>query len=497
VTNVTNVSVDLELYSEPPSTLQRMSWTNLIRTFGLGAIIASVTIGSGELVWASRGGAVFGYTMLWCFLYGGLFKAIQVYTGMRYLTLTGQHPMMAWRSIPGPGLWFLWLIIVPMIPIMVIALSTISETVGTFIHQLSGIDTATYSRGIWDPEEFWHNLWGALALIVCFAIARRSNYTILERISMLVLFAMLVCVGLSALATAPHVGEIIRGMLVPTMSEYEPWVLDDPRYSETFRDWSPWLEVGLYVWAVGGGTQDYAGYIGLVREKRWGLAGSTIDRRDHLLAATQGDSPQAREQVRRARMWLRAPLWDTTISFSLVVLATLLFAVLGAQLLHPKHIIPDGADLLTVQETFLTHLHPLLSMLYRVAVFLALGGTLYGIFEIYPRTMTESATAIYPPMQHHSQTAWTTAFQYGLLITSLAMIWLPAGLVGDIVTRLGFATVIGGATSTSFWLLAMLWTESRFVPAPLRMHKALQTLVWIAAAIMMVLGIQSFIAFFS
>ena len=31
--------------------------------FGPGAIIASVTIGSGETVWASRSGAIFGYSM--------------------------------------------------------------------------------------------------------------------------------------------------------------------------------------------------------------------------------------------------------------------------------------------------------------------------------------------------------------------------------------------------------------------------------------------------
>ena len=35
---------------------------------GPGLIIASVTIGSGELVWASRSGAVFGCQMLWCVL---------------------------------------------------------------------------------------------------------------------------------------------------------------------------------------------------------------------------------------------------------------------------------------------------------------------------------------------------------------------------------------------------------------------------------------------
>ena len=61
----------------------------MLRIFGPGAIIASVTIGSGETVFASRGGAVFGYALLWCFIGGGLMKFVQVYTAARYMTLTG------------------------------------------------------------------------------------------------------------------------------------------------------------------------------------------------------------------------------------------------------------------------------------------------------------------------------------------------------------------------------------------------------------------------
>ena len=40
----------------------------MFKYFGAGAIIASVTIGSGETLFASKGGAIFGYTLLWCFL---------------------------------------------------------------------------------------------------------------------------------------------------------------------------------------------------------------------------------------------------------------------------------------------------------------------------------------------------------------------------------------------------------------------------------------------
>ena len=42
---------DAPLYPEPPAALAKLTARSLMRYFGPGAILASVTIGSGELVW--------------------------------------------------------------------------------------------------------------------------------------------------------------------------------------------------------------------------------------------------------------------------------------------------------------------------------------------------------------------------------------------------------------------------------------------------------------
>ena len=112
------------IFPEPPERLASLSIRNAMGFIGPGMIIASITIGSGELVWASRSGAVFGYRMLWCFLLAGAFKAIQVYVGARHLTLTGEHPMVSWKAIPGPPLWFPLLIAFPTVLVMPIAFSS-------------------------------------------------------------------------------------------------------------------------------------------------------------------------------------------------------------------------------------------------------------------------------------------------------------------------------------------------------------------------------------
>jgi Mn2+/Fe2+ NRAMP family transporter len=94
------------LYPDLPASLRGRGVWAAVRLFGPGAIIASVTIGSGETFFASRAGAIFGYSLLWFILVCGACKLVQVYGGARYMVLAGEHPMEAWSRLPGPRGWF-------------------------------------------------------------------------------------------------------------------------------------------------------------------------------------------------------------------------------------------------------------------------------------------------------------------------------------------------------------------------------------------------------
>ena len=49
------------------------SWWHVLRIFGPGVIIASVTVGTGETIFAPRVGAIFGYGLLWVAVFTVLF----------------------------------------------------------------------------------------------------------------------------------------------------------------------------------------------------------------------------------------------------------------------------------------------------------------------------------------------------------------------------------------------------------------------------------------
>ena len=484
------------IYPPAPESLVRLRPRNLLMWLGPGVIIASVTIGSGELVLASRSGAIFGYGMLWCFLYAGVFKAIQVYTAARHITLTGEHPLVGWarpRWLPVLPL----LIAVPAVLLMPLAFSAIPEILGGFIGQLSGWQFASPSLW-WEDEEFQINVWTTLVMAVCLALAMASSYKLLERVSALVLGAIIVCVTIAVVRLGPNLIELLGGLLVPRVDPFPQWLLSDVDYADEFRGRSPWLEVSLYLSAVGGGAFDYIGYIGMLREKRWGLAGRRAATREELAEAVDGSSPTAEDTLQAARHWTRAPLIDATLSFFFVILVTLLFAVLGNLVLHSQQIAPAQNDLLTHQEQFLVLLHAEMKWLYRAGVMLAFLGTLYGAYEVYQHTFAESAQAILPQLNTPS---WTYQLRRATVawcfFGGMTMIWLPAESSGSIVERMTFGSIISGAGACGVWCFAMIWLDYVRLPAPLRMSWPLRVATAVAGVAMTVLGVLTTIAFFS
>ena len=110
----------------------------------------------------------------------------------------------------------------------------------------------------------------------------------------------LACILAAATLIRPDWLAVLMGVFVPHLPVYEPWVqLKYPAVALR----SPWIEVGTYLGAIGGGTQDYFGYIGILREKRWGLAGQTVS-----FGIEGANLDASANNLARGRSWLRAPL---------------------------------------------------------------------------------------------------------------------------------------------------------------------------------------------
>ena len=347
-----------------------------------------MTIGSGEKVFASRGGAVFGYALTWCFVFGALMKCVQVYTAARYMTLTGEHPMTHWGKLPGPRNW---------VPIVIGLLSLVCfpfwlvglpKMLGDFIVWVFDL-----GQGDEIQELMLARLWGSAAIVVAVTLTMLQTYAILERVQTVIVVLLLLSVAGACLATRPDWISALVGTVVPIVPDYKDWIaIEYPKIAER----PPWVALGVYLGALGGGTYDYIGYIGCLREKKWGLIG----RADHSQTVSGTLSIGTdQDNVHRARRWLVAPKIDVGVSFAGILIFTLCFVLLGAAILHKQHLVPEGNELLKHQAGFLTNLHPSLKYVYHVGMFMAFWGTIYGAYELYTRTTYECIMPLHPKLR--------------------------------------------------------------------------------------------------
>ncbi|MEM7385467.1 MAG: Nramp family divalent metal transporter, partial [Verrucomicrobiota bacterium] len=446
---------------------------------GAGAIMASVTIGSGETIFAARGGAIFGYTLLWCFVAGAFMKGVQVYASTRTMTLTGEHPMTQWTAFPGPKNWIplaLGLLSIICFPFWMAALPLALGDMANWIFGMEGTpeQMKTYAR-----------LWGTANIVLVVVLTLFHSYGFLERAQTLIIGLLLLCILAAVFAARPDWLAALAGLVTPRVPAYQPWILE--AYRESIAQRPPWVEVVTYLGAIGGGTYDYIGYVGCYREKGWGALAWKKKAPYEVNLPKEDETPPidpSPENMKRGRLWLRAPMIDTWTGFLAVLVFTVCFMVLGAAILFPQQLVPEGNELLTHQASFLTNMHPGLLYVYQLGAFFAVWGTVYGAYEVYLRTAFECLAPISSRVRRLPYRRFRVGILAYIAFFSLIFLWT----FDDPIALVTPASIVGGVFACGLWCFLMFWTDRRFVPAPLRMGKGLTFFLLLSGLIMTLMG---------
>ena len=461
----TTATEDERLLAPPSGLISRnpMQW---LRFFGPGAIVASLNIGSGEVLFPSRSGAIFGYQLLWIFLVFSVLKWVLAYSSMRHMILSGAHPYERWSAIPGPRGW---------LPLFIFSIAVIFDPVWfSFLSGLLGT-LCTWIFGFGD--HFW---WATVCVGASLVLLALGGYRFLEKAQLVMLGLMLVCIFVAVAYVRPDWLAVAKGLFFPQQLVYPDWLFDKLPH---MRDRSWLVEVSVYAAAIGGAGYDYLGYVSLLRDKKWG--------RSHRGIANQEELEQIAQRTDHPiRLWVRAALIDTVASFVSIVLIAGCFAILGTVLLQPHQLVPDGVDLLNHQATFLTTLSPLLLPLYQISVFFAFFGSIYGGPELayrvvheYLRTLPRWRDRLSPAKLRWVIIIWS-------LGGGLAVLWLsrpyPEIQLIDLITPAGICT---GVLLCGFFCLANPWMDWHFLPRPLRMSTSLVVLNILAGIIFAVMGL--------
>ncbi len=464
-----------------PASLLSRNPVRWLAIFGPGAVIASLTIGVGELIFSSRAGALFGFRLLWFFLLVLALKWILVFASARHIVLTGAHPFQRWMDLPGPRGWFplvFFLLAVPCFPIWV---CFHAGTLGTLVSSLAGTEAAL-SGGA-------HFGWGIVMLAGVLILAASGGYQALERVQLAIVLLMLGAVLISVFFLRPDWMDFLRGLLIPQPLAYPPWITP-----ETFPDIAQrpvWLEATTYVGVIGGSSYDYLAYVSYLREKHWGQAGVGVATSAELKAMTDNPSHVNRR-------WLRAPLVDCTMSFVSVLLFTGVFVVCGAVVLGPQHKVPGGANLLALQAEFVASVHPWLKQVYFAGALLAVFGTLYGTIEVAPTILRELATAFRPgtaaklrPRLRLWSVGWVGVGGFVILLWSLILhLQSGADKPPGLIAILTPANLFTGVLGCGLICLLNVWMDWRFLPVGLRPSKTFLCLSLLAGVVFLALGLR-------
>jgi hypothetical protein len=282
---------------------------------------------------------------------------------------------------------------------------------------------------------------------------------------------------------------------VPRIPDYAPWIFQ--KYPDVAAR-PPWVEITVYIGAIGGGTYDFIGYIGMLREKDWGILGlpnlAEVQQRIYELEEKGGRIPLSEEEedVKTGLAWTKAPAIDSIASFGSVILFASGFMIGGARLLHAEELIPTGLKLLEYQAQFLTRIHRWLLPVYDMGVFLAIAGTVYGAYEVYTRTAFECLRTVFPGLRKitvKQVRPWVCLYvgAVGMFFMWMTRI-LPQVKLIDLPTPAG---IIGGVMTCGLWCLAMIWTDRKYLPKPYQMGGVLVLLNVIAGVGMTTMGLKA------
>jgi Mn2+/Fe2+ NRAMP family transporter len=423
----------------PPALVSRnpLQW---VRVFGPGAIIASLTIGTGELIFSSRGGVIFGYSILMPFLMICVLKWALAYSAARHMVLSGVHPLERWMDLPvGPRGWLTVLFFLLAAAFLPVWVSFHASVLGDFLSGLTG--TKGYLNG------GTIHLWGVGILLGTFLLALAGGYAALEKTQIGIISAMLAAVIITLVWFGPDWFELLSAFFVPQRIEYPAWLTqaENPAVRQ-IASRSVWVELSLYIGVIGGAGYDYLAYASYLRDKRWGNAAPPDMHDGHAVEGTHdGDLHKHSLTNQELRQWLRAPLIDCTLSFLAVLVFSAVFVAAGKLILGPARQVPSEGNFLEFQSQFVTHIHPQLFWLYVAAAFLAMFGTLYGTLEVGPTVIRETMLAARGTHR---------AFGTEKRLRSLAIGWCTA--VALIVLLAGFAYQVTAGKDKPPGLLTIL-----------------------------------------
>lgn len=408
-----------------------MRAARLLAGLGPGMILAATAIGTSHIVLAPVAGARFGFDLLWLILFAHLFKYPAFEFGARYAVATGTSLIDGFGRLPGPRSWGL--------------LVFLGVTVVQGLTILAGVMSVTASILVVTVGGLSYTLWLLVLGLATVAIHRAGRYAALERASMAMLALLVVGTVIAFAATPPAPADLAR-VLVPSVPA--------------------------------GSTLLAASILGLMPTGINVAVWHSLWAVEHL--------PRWREGGASPAEVLRVSRRDLAIGYGLSAALGLMMLSLGAVLLRPRGLVPDGIDVaLTISRIYTELLGPWMFPVFMVAAFAAMFSTLHSVMDGFPRAFSALVRTLLPRsalLRRPSDPAYwafmVVIFAFSLVTNTL----LPNPVL--VVTLVGVISLVIGPVlyALNYWCVTRLIDDPALRPSAALRAWALAGIVFMTLA---------------
>jgi Mn2+/Fe2+ NRAMP family transporter len=260
-----------------------------LRVLGPGIMMAMISIGASHIIFAPRAGAIYGFALLWVVLAAHLFKYPGFDFGPRYAVATGQSLLQGYARIPGPKNWAVYLMLILAVFIGIAA--------------VTGVLSITAAIAFAGYPEIPMVHWAALLSSLIIAMLIIGKYQFLERVNKLMILILIVGTLLVFFHTLPP-PESLSSFFIPSIPHGSGLLL-----------------LALIGWLPGE------------------LAISVL----HSFWVLE-KLPRWKKITSDKNRLMSFALLDLRIGFVITFFLAAVFMMLGAMILHPAGIHPEGVE---------------------------------------------------------------------------------------------------------------------------------------------------------
>lgn len=333
--------------SAPRTLLQR------VRFLGPGMLMSAAVVGSGELITTTTMGAKVGFALLWLIILSTAAKLFIQAELATHTILTGRPALQAFADVPpriGRAGWITLLWIAMDVAKMLQRGGIIGGTVSalSILWPILGEPLSTPSLV----------LWTVLSLAVVIGVNVANRYLLLERTAFALVvtftvFTVILALSLPATPFGYGAGDLLSGF--------------------TFGIPAGAAGIAIAVFGLTGvGADEMTTYTYWYMEKGY--------------ARWTGPADGSPERTQRAHGWIRVMQLDLFVAWIVTTLCTLSFYIMGAAVLHPQDLHPEGNDVIrTLSRMYVDTLGPWAEILFLLGAVTVLGSTFLASTASVPR----------------------------------------------------------------------------------------------------------------